>query len=204
MRKIIVGLLLIMGSSELVAQITISNFSEKKVCWLGVDFSLAKFIGAHGFTEPDQIKSHYFDEWNYLVIREPERYKIKSAFDLEDLTYYVDHLIGIHQQIDMSVFIQEKSHSITESEIQAAFSKYDLSAVKDEVGISFFVETFNKNLEEAQIWVVLSDLQTKTIFFSRKLKGAPQGFGFRNYWAGAIREVTEICESSLKKWKKGK
>lgn len=204
MKNFIFCMVLIISTTTIKSQTTISNFSEKKVAWLGIDFTLAKFIGADGFTEPDQIKTHYFNEWNYLIVREPERYDIESAFDLDSISYRIDYLINAHQQIDMSTYIQENPHYVSENEIKTALSKYDMTSVTEEVGISFFVETFNKNLEEAQIWVVLSDIQTKTIFFSRKLKGIPQGFGFRNYWAGAIREVVEICASSQKKWKKGK
>ena len=204
MKTLIFCIVLVISVSSLKAQLTISNFSEKKVAWLGIDFTLAKFIGAHGFTEPDKIKSHYFNEWNYLIVREPERYKIQSAFNLDSMLYRIDHVLSTHEQIDMSTYIQEKPHYVSENEIQAALSNYDMSLVQEEVGISFFVENFNKNLEEAQIWVVLSDIQTKTIFFSRKLVGTPEGFGFRNYWAGAIRGVIESCSKSLKKWQKGK
>lgn len=206
MKKFLLAAFLFVTATASQAQTTIANFNEKPACWLGIDFTLAKFIGAHGFTEPDQIKSTYFSEWNYLIIREQSRYDIKSAFNLkqDSFLYQIDPVLAANQEIVMDGYIQEKSHSITEQDIQTALSKYDLSAVKQEVGISFFVANFNKNLEEAVIWVVLSDIATKKIFFSRELKTAPTGFGFRNYWAGAIRETILLTSGSLKKWQKGK
>ncbi len=204
MKNLIYCAVLYISLFSVSAQTNITNFSEKRVAWLGLDFTLAKFIGAHGFTEPDKIKSHFFNEWNYLIVREPERYKIASAFNLDSMSYRIDHVLSLNEQIEMDTFIQEKPYKVSENEIQIALSKYDMATVQEEVGISFFVEAFNKNLEEAQIWVVLSEIESKTIFFSRKLAGTPEGFGFRNYWAGAIRDVIEKCNDSLKKWKKGK
>lgn len=203
MKTFFLSLLTIVWSSA-YTQSTISNFNQKSVCWLGIDFTLAKFIGSHGFTEPDEIKNKYFGEWNYLIIREPYRYNIKFAFDLDTFIYQIDPVLKANREIVMDGFIQEYSHSITLQDIQTALSNYDLSTVQEEVGISFFVSTFNKNLAEAVIWVVLSDLSTKTIFFSRELKTAPAGFGFRNYWAGAIRTAILLSSNSLNKWKKGK
>jgi len=203
MKKLFLSVLMIVISSA-YTQTTIANFDQKKVCWLGIDFTLAKFSGANGFTEPDQIKSHYFGEWNYLVVRESERYDVKGAFNLDSLTYQIDPVLKLNQEINMDGYIQETSHKINQTEIQTALSKYDLTDVKETVGISFFVANFNKNIEEAIIWVVLSDLPTKTIFFSRELRTTPEGLGFRNYWAGTIRKAIDECSDSIKKWIKGK
>jgi len=186
------------------SQISISNFQEKSIAWIGIDFSMGKFIGAHGFKEPDNIKNHYFDEWNYLVVRETELYNIKSAFKIKDVVFEIGAFQAVNKEIDMGNFIQEDVHKLNETQIKEGVTRYNFSDIEQEVGIGFVVQTFNKNIENAIIWVIFVELKTNTLFFARQLECKPKGFGFRNYWAGAIKMAIQLCSSNLSKWKKGK
>ena len=57
-----------------------SVLSSPEIVWCGFDFSKVKLIGSEGFTNPYEIKNHFFESWNNLVLNESEKYDIKKFY----------------------------------------------------------------------------------------------------------------------------
>ena len=66
----------------------------------------------------------------------------------------------------------------------------------------FIVESFDKVSELATIHVTFFDIPSRNILLVEKMSGKPGGFGLRNYWAAAIREVIIRCGKDYKKWER--
>lgn len=184
-------------------QSSIKNFNQESVVWLGVDFSLGKFIGTEEFKDLQKIKDHYFTEWNSLTVRESKT-DIETAFKLSNMKVNIDNVIDNNNKIKITKYVQNESHRIKEEEIQAAIKAYNFEGIDQEVGLSFFVEFFNKPMASGSIWVALTDIKSKEVFFTKQIDAIASGVGFRNYWQRVIKETIASCKSNFKKWRKGK
>ena len=64
------------------------------------------------------------------------------------------------------------------------------------------VESFNKTLEKAVIWVTFVDLSNNKMLYTEKVEEKAGGFGLKNYWiAPATKLKKEIESKKYKIWK---
>ena len=174
-----------------------------KLTFLGLDFTQAAFIGTIGFNNPAAIQEGFLAQWNALLVNEPEKYSLQHVFRLTENQYAtkVEH----HLELNKKVVVLEKisneySYSINEEQVKNSVSQYTIKD-KEGIGISFVVESFNKTFEKAVIWVTFIDLSSNTVLLTERMEGKPMGFGFRNYWAGAVYSViTKMKEKQYHKW----
>jgi hypothetical protein len=96
----------------------------------------------------------------------------------------------------------DKPHEISESDVAAVVSDYTSGDYSDGVGLVFVVENFNKLKQEATVWVAFFDISTHELIQTKRFSAGPRGFGFRNYWAGAIYSVIEQIREDYKAWAK--
>lgn len=176
---------------------------DKNMCWLGVDFSIAKFIGKSDFKNPEEIQSLYFKDWNGLLIKEEWVHTFERPLGLKSISFDTDNARENNSKIDMNHFIQDSAHDINESQVIKLVSGYDYGAVTQELAISFVVESFNKKETVGEVWVVFNYLKLGTVF-TKKIIASPSGLGLRSYWMGALRKTIEITNNKAKLWMEGK
>ncbi|NMM47874.1 hypothetical protein [Marinigracilibium pacificum] len=197
-------------SSFYILSQTPDLFNENTtITWLGMDFSHLKITGdfsqftGNGTVDEKEIKDKYFPGWNDLFVNEPNKYDIKGMLDKNNISYDINMINEINLMTDIS---QMRSYNIpgyTSEDIQSFVKQYDLSKVekKDGIGIVFIAETFNKVNKIAYFHFVALDLKTGNIILQDRLSGSPQGFGIRNYWAGAFYKVIKnIDKKKYKSW----
>lgn len=172
-----------------------------KVTFLGLDFTQAKFIGQDGFNDPAKIKTYYLQEWNNKLVEEYDKYNLMSVLRLKNYSTEVDDLILLNDGYNVEANIINGTYSITEKEVAKSVSRYKLSNTEG-MGISYVIESFNKTEEKAVIWVTFIDMKSKKVLYTEKIEGKVSGFGFKNYWLGAIYDVNDTLKSRYKVWKK--
>ena len=211
MKKLLLIFLLAVTSNSF-AQNTMSDlFGHKtKLVFLGVDFTQAKYIGRVGFTDPEAIKNQHMVSWNNLIELEPKKFSLQKIFGQSNDMYLskVEDMVNLNKSVDVASNIISDAYSITEDQVKKSVAKYSLSE-KSGIGIVYVVESLFKAPEDSKeksamtAWVTFIDLSSKKVLYTEKVVGKAGGFGFKNYWAGAIYQINEEIDSKLyKKWSK--
>lgn len=168
--------------------------------WLGLDFSNAKLIGSEGFTDPQKIRDRHFNEWNNLILKESQKYNLEKAFRAnfilaQDYAFYDSNM-----QPKINSLVINKSHELDEDDIRAIVNNYTIND-NAEIALAFIIESFDKRTVQATIWVTVIDAKTNKIILTERMTGKPRGFGFKNYWAGAIHDIIkQITKTKYKEW----
>ena len=204
MKKILFILILCLNIQLLSAQ---SSFSEIKKqhswVWLGLDFSNTKLLGSEGFNDPKKIIDHYFIAWNQLIFDEGDKYNVKGAFKLKQMYTEDSYFDLLNSKIKLNDIFVDRSYSVSKSDINNIVKNYNFSNIKQKICLVFIVERLDKPKEQAVVWVTLINSNTKEIILTERMIGKPGGFGFRNYWAGAVYDIIkQIKKKKYKQWKK--
>jgi len=60
----------------------------------------------------------------------------------------------------------------------------------------------SKSAKAMAVWVTMFDPKTRKVLMTERMEGKPGGFGFRNYWSAAIRDVIiDIKKKKYSEWK---
>jgi len=176
-------------------------FNSKECTWFGLDFSQSRMIGSEGFQDPYQIKNHFFDSWNQLVVAEADKYNIGRAFLKDNVNYYLDAVEKRNELPNMDDLVINSEYTIPEEQVSVMIREYDMGDVTG-LGIVFIVEAFDKLSETGRFWVTMFDAGTKEVLLTQKLTGKAGGFGIRNYWAKSYYNVLkDIEKDQYKKWR---
>ncbi|WP_025762000.1 hypothetical protein [Dyadobacter tibetensis] len=206
MKKCIFLLFFLLPGSSLFAQHSMADlFSGKaKVVFLGVDFTHAHYVGKAGFTDPSAIKNQHINSWNTLIEAEPKKFSLEKPLKLKSDQYESDvaDMVNLNKKsAEVEGHISEEAKAITEAQVKQYVSQYNLSE-KSGIGVVYIAENLNKNEERMTAWVTFIDLSTKNVLHTELMEGKAGGFGFRNYWAGAIYNINKQVGSNYKKWSK--
>lgn len=172
-----------------VSIIFFTAFAQDKptVTWFGVDFTKAKMIGKKGFREPKTIQSHYLRKWNEEILRQDGKFNLKIYARRSKLITNLDVVNAQNDKVDADQLVISEKYSITEGDVQSVISNY--AGKGSGKGVVLVVESFNKKKKKAYIYPVLFDIASGNIIKTKRQKGKAAGFGFRNYWVGAIYHV---------------
>jgi hypothetical protein len=180
------------------------NSSKVSVDFVGLDFSNVKLVGSEGFNDPAKIQSYYFGAWNGLLIAEIDKYDIKGAFYKNDIDYHLNVTEQLNAQVEyIDLVTNATPDPFTEQELQKMVRQYDTKGLNGEYAVSFIVHSLNKLHERAYLYVVVFNPNNKKVLFSQRMVGAARGFGFRNYWAGAVYDILkQIKKREFRSWRK--
>ena len=160
--------------------------------FLGYDFTQARFIGSVGFTEPEKIQSTYLPALNDLIVNEEKKFSIREAFRIKSGNYNtsIKHNKEVNSTIDVKSIIIDEEYSLDKNTLQNVISNYDFGDLKG-IGISYIVESLDKTKNKAFVYITFIDLETKTLLHAEKADGQARGFGWRNFWAGAMYQINK-------------
>ena len=201
--KLTLSALMLCFTTFIFSQDILSTVRGQNASWLGVDFSIGKFVGASGFTHPSKIKNHYMPIWNSILLSERRIDILEKGLKLESITFNTDNIRANNEKIEMDDYIQEKEHNISKSDIQKLIESYDYSEIQEPLCISIVVESFNKLQEIGEVWMVFNFRNANSLFL-KKLELKPGGIGFRRYWQTVLLEAIVTTDKKHKKWLKGK
>ena len=159
--------------------------NENEITWFGLDFSKAKMVGSVGFTDPSQIQSYYLDQWNSVIVAEADKYNIAKYYKRPTVKNNLDVAKARNSKVVASTLVTDNTYTL--SEAQSIIKSYKGKGTGS--GLLFVVESFSKTAEQATVYVILFDIASGKVNSIKKQTGKASGFGFRNYWLGAITNV---------------
>ncbi len=209
MRKFWLIVSSIFMAANLMAQSANEALLAREITWYGIDYSRVKLIGEFsqfgdaGVKSESEIRDKYFPAWNELVLKEANKYDIKSAFRKNHVIYDLDAVNLRNSRVNPGHLISlsdNDQNNLDEDAIQAIVSEYPASGKG--YGLVFIAKSLDKRREMGSYHVVLFDKESRKVVFNKILTGKAAGFGIRNYWARSYYEVLEQSKANYKKWLK--
>lgn len=177
-------------SSFSYAQLTPHEaLDSDEIVFFGLDYSKVKLIGAHGFSNPTDIKELYFDKWNQLIVNESDKYDIGKAFNNKNVIYDFSVVNKRNQLPIVEDLVTENDYDLSIEDVKSIIAAYEGEKATHGTGLVFIVESYNKNEQKGHYWIVLFDIATKESLEVFEITGKAGGFGFRNYWARTIYDA---------------
>jgi hypothetical protein len=155
--------------------------TDSVVCF-GLDFANAKFVG--DFPNRKNILESGFDTWNSMLVSSDILKKYKEEPFLYDFT----PTSKVNRLIKENDIFSILPQSLTVEKIQKIIASYD-PVIKKGKAIVFIVESFDKNLEEARIWFVYFQIETRQILHTEVLVSRAFGINVINHWGTAIQRA---------------
>jgi len=203
-KKIALILFLLCSAQWMFAQHARDVFNPNyPVTWLGLDFSQSRFIGDHAKFKSAFNAQNLFDALNDLMLSEKEKFDVGKMLGKQKIIFKLNVTEEHNVRLDVASLLADSlgTHNhLKPGDIEAIVQSYDFEG-NTGIGLMFNIESFNKTISEALIWVTFVNMDTKEILFAEKLGQEPGGFGLRNYWAGAIYDMMKrVRKTEFKKW----
>lgn len=177
--------------------------SASPIFYLGIDFSKAKLLDNGN---PDDIRNRLYESINQLIVNEPKKFDLKSAFHKNNIDYDFGPVNKSNSQANLNDILSTNFADFKrfkESDVTAIVKNLDLSG-KTGIGLLFVMEAMRKQNKkgDASVWVTLIDMKTKKLLMTERMESKGKGgIGFRNYWASAIKDLLDdIEDSKYKEW----
>lgn len=217
MKKLFLSLFSVALAANVMAQSKSDVFdASTPVTFIGLDFTQTKFIGnASNYKDAGEVtnasmKEKYIPNWNHMFASSSEKknFKVADAINRSEVDYAIEVADKVNGNITRKDFFSDKMADFphfTSSQIADMVKKYDFMG-KSGIGLIFFVEGMRKGEEKgdpsyATVWVTFVDMKSKTVLLTQKVEGKAGGFGFRNFWAGAWKNVIKETKSEWRSWK---
>lgn len=155
---------------------------ETKIDFCGVDFSMAKVVGADEGI--DKFPSVFLGI-NQLFVDEAKKYNLEYFLNKTSVNIDLSAVRKSNEAIDCSLLFKDSGIELTKQQIEQKIQSYNLEA-KNSLGFVIIVQNLNKAKLQGEYYFVFFDTKTRKIASSMLLSAAPKGFGLRNYWAGSI------------------
>jgi hypothetical protein len=183
---------------------TFFNTDSITAVYLGIDFTLAKLINDNE-SDAKIIQSQQFNGINELIVKEYKKYDVQKAY------HRTNWIVDLKEVEDRNLKVnpdQLKSSNdadltrLTTGDIDKLVSNFNYGPHKG-YGVLLIVEGMDKTKKVATIWFTLIDMNAKTVLTTARVNGKlGSGFGFRNYWASAIKNAINDVEGKVyKEWK---
>jgi hypothetical protein len=198
-------LLLLVTSVAAIAQDTRDIFDrKKKVTWLGIDVTGAKFIGDRERWGSTSDVMRVVEGWNELMKKEPSKFNLAHALYKDK----VDEAIDVAQEHNASLDVTEMLSNdekdfnhLRENDVTAIVADYDFKG-NSGIGVLFIVDSFSKPEGKSSVWITFVNMDTKEVYFTERLSGLPGGAGLRNYWANSIEDImSKIRRKEFEVWR---
>ncbi len=197
-------LLTIMCSQNLFAQKAKDVFNaDTPLTYLGIDFSNARIIGETS-NQAWEIRDKFFASINGVVVNEPKKYDMQKTFQKGYVNFNLDPVMSVNSKAPLEGLMTMNSSDdsrINNKVIADMAREYKLDGKKG-VGLVIIMETMNKIQNRASMHFTFVDLASGKVLFTEKVSGKPKGFGFRNFWAGAVHDaLQQVQKQHYMVWK---
>lgn len=189
MKQLIAIFAILLLSFNISGQEISKAYKATTVTFLGLDYTGAVFIGTAGFKDPAALQ-FLPDSWNSLLLSEPDKYNVQSAFQLR-LHYNLDVVKERNNQVNYGSRIISKQLSLphlSKDDLQAMIDNYP-DIEEDEVALVFIVDAYDKAGPTGYYHVVFFDTKSKQILLTYVVTGEAGGGGLRNYWANSFYDT---------------
>ena len=175
---------------------------EDKFTFYGIDFSLARVVGA---SESEEEFIEAFKGINELFLSEPEKYvqSLATRMKKEITAVDIDPVLAVIDEIDTEeIKINKTAELLSEDDLKYALLGLD---IKPDNGLGLLVVCgdLNKGTEYGTFYYVIFDNRDLSILDTWASKGKSGGIGLCNNWARSFyRTIAEINPSKFYQAKK--
>ena len=183
---------------------TFFNADSISAVYLGIDFTLTKLINDEA-SNATIIQSQQFNGINDLIVKENKKYDVQKAYHRINWTVDTKEVEARNLKANPDKLKSTNDGDLTRlntGDIDKLVSNFDYGTHKG-YGVLLIVEGLDKTKKLATIWFTLIDMGTKKVLTTQRVDGKlGSGFGFRNYWASAIKNaINEVEDKNYKQWK---
>ena len=179
------------------------NTDSVSATYLGIDFTLTKLINDNA-SNPTVIVTQQFDGINFLIVKENKKYDVQKAYQCTNWIVDLKPVDARNLKANPDSLMSSNDDDLTRlnaSDIDQLVANFDYGNHKG-YGILLIVEGLDKTKKVATIWFTLINMDAKKVLTTERVEGKlGSGFGFRNYWASAIKNAIGHVESkNFKQW----
>ena len=179
----------IMFSAVVLPQDKETKFDVKSAIYLGIDFSIAKYVDEPGKGDINEIIEKQIPAINALMLSEPKKFNFEKYLSISVGEKSLDMITKKNAEIDKKTFASSTPTPLLKNEeIKKEISQYDCGKYKG-TGLVVVIQELNKIETKAKMHFVFFDIESKKILFNKYFITDPSGFGFRNYWANSIHRA---------------
>jgi hypothetical protein len=168
--------------------------SATPVTFVGLDYSLAEFVGSGDFQDVNQVTTYYPGEWNRLWATEMMEDMGKVV---GPVTQKIDVVAPDNAKVNESQILRTDGGDenvtrtdITTDKLQALVKGYDLGSANG-LALVIVVDRYVKLQETGCSWVVYFDAQSRDVLAQQRVCEKASGFGFRNYWFRTEKDLLD-------------
>jgi hypothetical protein len=180
------------------------NSDSDPALYLGIDFTLAKLINDPG-SNATVVQSEHFNGINDLVVKENKKYDIQDVYHKKNWTIDISEVESRNSKANPAQLMSSNDADLTRlsaADIETLVANFNFGAHKG-YGVLLVMEAMDKTKKMVNIWFTLVDMNSKKVLLTDRVGGKLlTGFGFRNFWASAIKNaIGEAKSKEYKKWK---
>ncbi len=182
------------------------NNESLPATYLGIDFTLAKLINDDA-SSARTIQSTQFNGINDLMISESKKYEIKEAYHRSNWTPDIKEVENRNDKANPDSLKSNNEGDLTRlkpEDIDKLVRNFNYGSLKG-YGVLLIMEGMSKTDKRCTIWFTLIDMDSKKVLTTARVEGKlGNGFGFRNYWASAIKSaISHVKSKDYDQWKTG-
>ncbi len=181
------------------------NSEAISATYLGIDFTLAKLINDEE-SNAKVIQLTQFNGINDLIVKENKKYDVQDAYHRTNWTVDVKEVESRNDKVNPDQLKSSNESDLTRlntEDINNLVKNFNYGALKG-YGVLLVMEGMSKPGKLATIWFTLIDMDSKKVLTTARVEGKlGSGFGFRNYWASAIKNAISKAKKDYDQWKTG-
>jgi hypothetical protein len=173
------------------------NNESLPTTYLGIDFTLAKLINDET-SNAKTIQSTQFNGINDLIVKEFKKYDVQEAYHRSNWTVDLKEVEDRNDKANPDQLKSSNEADLTRlkpEDIDHLVKNFNYGAHTG-YGVLLVMEGMSKTGKLCAIWFTLIDTDSKKVLTAARVGGKlGSGFGFRNYWASAIKNAISQVES---------
>ncbi len=182
------------------------NNESLPATYLGIDFTLAKLVNDDA-SNAKTIQSTQFNGINDLLISESKKYELKEAYRRSNWTPDIKEVVSRNDKANPDSLKSNNEADLTRlkpDDIDKLVKNFNYGSLKG-YGVLLIMEGMSKSDKRCTIWFTLIDMDSKKVLTTGRVEGKlGMGFGFRNYWATAIKSaISHVKSKDYEMWKAG-
>jgi hypothetical protein len=181
------------------------NSDTISAVYLGIDFTMAKLINDEA-SNATVIQSQQFNGINDLIATENKKYDVQEAYHRTNWTMDLKETESRNQKANPDQLKSSNDADLTRlnpGDIDKLVQNFNYGGHRG-YGVLLIVEGMDKTKKLATIWFTLINMDAKKVLVTDRVEGKlGSGFGFRNYWASAIKNAISQAKKDYGKWQSG-
>ncbi|HEV3224244.1 MAG TPA: hypothetical protein VGZ90_15280 [Puia sp.] len=182
------------------------NNESLPATYLGIDFTLAKLINDDA-SNARTIQLTQFNGINDLMVTENKKYDIQEAYHRSNWTTDTKEVESRNDKANPDQLKSSNEADLTRlkpDDIDNLVKNFNYGTLKG-YGVLLIMEGMSKTDKRCTIWFTLVDIDSKKVLTTARVEGKlGSGFGFRNYWASAIKNaISHVKSKDYEQWKTG-